>query len=116
MANTVTLSNGRTQSTSSPGSVVFGNDACPPRSDDTPITGPVRPPSRHAASVWASRSSDGTRTRTRPARRRSAARTATRLLPDPVAMITCVLRPRSGAIRSTGVPSARTTASTASRW
>ncbi len=88
MANTVTLSNGRTQSTSSSTSVVLGKTTSSPRRDETPTIGPARPASRHAASVWVSRSSEGTSTSTRPARSSSALRAATRLLPDPVAMIT----------------------------
>lgn len=83
VANTVTFSNGRTQSTSSPTAVVSGKAASAPRRDDTPTTGPVRPAARHAASVWASRSSDGTSTSTRPARSLSALRAATRVFPDP---------------------------------
>jgi hypothetical protein len=88
VAKTVTLSSGRTHSTSSPTSVVFGKGASSPRKDETPIIGPVRPPARHAASVWASRSREGTRTSTRPAPSSSALRAATRVLPEPVAMIT----------------------------
>ncbi len=59
-----------------------------PPEDETPITGPVRPPSRQAASVCASRSSEGTSTSTRPACSSSALRTATSVLPEPVAMTT----------------------------
>lgn len=87
MANTVTLSNGHTQATSSPTSVVVGKDTSSLRGEDTPIIGPRQPPSRHAASACARRSSEGTSTSTRPARSSSALRTATLVFPDPVAMM-----------------------------
>ncbi len=52
---------------------------------------------------------------TSPARSFSALRTATRVLPDPVAMTTWVRSPRSGTVAPAGTSRARSTASTASR-
>lgn len=88
MANTVTRSRPRHHSTSSSTSVVLAKPTSSPRSEDTPSTGPVRPPSRHALTLWASRSSEGTRTSTRPARSFSEPCAATKVFPDPVAMMT----------------------------
>ncbi len=116
VAYTVTLSRPRVHSTSSSTSVVLGKDTSSPRREDTPSIGPRRPPSRHAASVWASRSREGTRTSTRSAWSSSALRTATWVFPDPVAMITWVRSPRSGMVDRAGSPRARDTASTASPW
>ncbi len=117
VANTVTRSTGRApQRASSAGSVVVGRPASSPRSEHTAKARPVRPPSRQAAAVCTSRSREGTSTSTRPARSSSAEPTATRDLPEPVAMITWVRSPAPGTRPPAGSSSARTTASTASRW
>lgn len=79
------------------------------------MTGPVRPLSRQACSVWVSRSRDGTRMSTRSASSSSALRATTQVLPDPVAVMTWVRKPRAGILAPGGSSRSRRTASTASR-